>query len=511
MNKEIVTLISQIARIRNVDITYVSETLKLSIIAGLKRRFGADTRAEVDINPEAGDLNVFVIKTVAAEVQNESLEISLADARKLKPDVKTGDELRVEIPPAEIGRIAIRKASEELMLKLREAERTKLYDEYLKKRGEIVTGTIQKIGRDEIIVNLGLVEASLSSQEQLKTDHYRQGAPIKALVHRVEKAAVGPRILLSRTHPDFLRRLLAKEIPEIRQGVVEIRAVARAPSFRSKVAVYCADERIDPVGACVGYRKSRIENVIKELSGEKVDIVQWSKDTQVFISRALGPAKVKQVIQEDEAYIVIVPDSEFSIAIGKKGQNVWLASLLVGTKLEVLKETDFENRAVMHKASRVSVVDLGLGPELTTRLQDQQVLTAFDLLSIPAKDLADSVDLPVEQIEQLKQQVGVRFREPEKAGTEGELAHPAEASAEALSVKPAPETVSEAAAEKAPETEPAAQAKPKRSRKRAAPPETGEPSEGEAPPADAPRDGTEPPEAQQEPESGSTDTEPVAE
>jgi N utilization substance protein A len=456
MNKEIATLISQIARIRNVDITYVTETLKLSIIAGLKRRYGPDIKPEVEVEPEQGDMRIYLLKTVVKEVKSDGAEISEYEAGKLKPDAKLGDELRVEVPTAEIGRIAIRKTSEELVLKLREAERTKLYDEYIKKRGEIITGTIQKIGRDEIIVSLGLVEASLPMQEQLKTDHYRQGAPLKALVYRVDKTASGPRIMLSRTHPDFLRRLLYKEIPEIRQNVVEIKAISRSPTFRSKVAVFSADERIDPVGACVGYRKSRIESVIKELSGEKIDIVQWSKDMQVYITRALGPARVKQVIPEGDTYVVVVPDDEFSIAIGKKGQNVWLAGLLVAAKLEVLKESDFENRAIMNKATQVSLAGLKLDDETLTKLQDAQVLTLFDIMSIAANQLAEATGLSVEQIEELKKKAGdqLRLSEHEAAEAEATEAESEPADSEAGEVAPEP-------AEEASEPEPEPEEAPK--------------------------------------------------
>ena len=447
MNKEIATLITQIARIRNVDITYVTETLKLSIIAGLKRRYGPDIKPEVEIEPEQGDMRIYLLKTVAKEVKNDGSEISEYEAGKLKPDAKLGDELRVEVPTAEVGRIAIRKTSEELVLKLREAERTKLYDEYVTKRGEIITGTIQKIGRDEIIVNLGLVEASLPMQEQLKTDHYRQGAPLKALVFRVDKTPIGPRILLSRTHPDFLRRLLHKEIPEIRQNVVEIKAIARAPSFRSKVAVFSVDERIDPVGACVGYRKSRIENVIKELSGEKIDIVQWSKDMQVYITRALGPARVKQVIPEGDTYVVVVPDEEFSIAIGTKGQNVWLAGLLVDAKLEVLKESDFENRAIMNRATQVSIDELELGEETRTKLQDAQVLTLFDIMSIAANQLAEATGLPLEQIEEMKKHAASHLRLSEQAEEE----EPADRSDTRCRARPTAESAPEEKSEPAEE------------------------------------------------------------
>jgi len=405
MNKEIANLITQIARIRNVDVTYVCETLRTSIVAGLKRRYGAETETHVEITPETGDIKVYLAKKVVERVANTGQEVSLAEAQKGSASAQIGDIVRVEIPLEEIGRIAIRKASDELLLKLREAERTKLYNEFIKKKGEIVTGTVQKIGREEIIVNLGLIEAVLSNREQLKSDHYRQGLPVKAYVHRVEKTPIGPRVFLSRTHPEFLRRLLAREVPEIKEGVVEIKGIARSPGFRSKVAVASNDEKVDPVGACVGYRKSRIENVIKELAGEKVDIVQWSRDPMVFIARALGPAKVAEVIKEGETYIVVVPDAEFPIAIGKKGQNVWLASLLVQSKVEVLKESDHKNRLIMNKAGKVALDQLGLADELKAKLAAANLATAFDVLSASNDDLAKFTEQPQEAIEPLKQQV----------------------------------------------------------------------------------------------------------
>jgi transcription termination/antitermination protein NusA len=405
MNKEIANLITQIARIRNVDVTYVCETLRTSIVAGLKRRYGQETETHVEIAPETGDIKVYLAKKVVERVDNAGQEVTVADAQKSSASAQLGDIVRVEVPLDEIGRIAIRKASDELLLKLREAERTKLYNEFIKKKGEIVTGTVQKIGREEIIVNLGLIEAVLSNREQLKSDHYRQGLPVKAYVHRVEKTPIGPRVFLSRTHPEFLRKLLSREVPEIKEGVVEIKGIARSPGFRSKVAVASNDEKVDPVGACVGYRKSRIENVIKELAGEKVDIVQWSRDPMVFIARALGPAKVAEVIKEGETYIVVVPDAECSIAIGKKGQNVWLASLLVQSKVEVLKETDHKNRLIMTKAGKVALEQLGLTDELKGRFQAANLVTAFDILNCGNDDLARHSEQPLETIETLKQQI----------------------------------------------------------------------------------------------------------
>lgn len=404
-NKEVANLIAQIARIRNVDITYVCETLRASIVAGLKRRFGTNTEAEVNVNPETGEIQVFLTKKVVEQVNTPGQEVSLREALATNPGVKVGDVIRIGMPLDELGRMVIRKASDELMLKLREAERNRLYEEYSRKKGEIVTGTIQRIGKEEIIVNLGLIEAVLPNREQLKTDHYRQGLPIKAYIHRVEKTPIGPRVYLSRTHPEFLRKLLAREVPEIKEGVVEIKAIARAPGFRSKVAVASLAERVDPVGACVGYRKSRIENVIKELSGEKIDIVQWSRDLQVFIARAVGPAKVSEIIREGDSYTVVVPDVEFSIAIGKKGQNIWLASLLTQTKLEVLKESDYRNRVIMSRAGKIPVDQLGIEEEALSKILAAGIATGFDLLNTSTEELSRITELKVEAVEALKQEI----------------------------------------------------------------------------------------------------------
>ncbi len=410
MNKEVSNIITQIARIRNVDVNYVCETLKNAIVAGLKKRFGPDSQIEAEITPESGELKVFIVKQVSAKVKNPITEISLEEAKTINPNVEVNSIVRIEIPLSEIGRSAIRKASDELIVKLREAERNKLFDEFNRKRGEIISGTISKIGKDEIIVNIGLTEAILLNKDQLKTDHYRQGAPIKTILYRVDKTPIGPRIYLSRTHNDFLRKLLLKEVPEIREGIVEIKAIARVPGQRAKVAVASNDEKVDPVGACVGYRKSRIESIIKELSGEKIDIVLYSKDMDVYITRALAPAKVKEVIKEGETYFVIVPDNELSIAIGKRGQNVGLASALVGTKLEVLKESEYQSRVLAEKAKTVSLKQLDLSEEEVTKLQDAQIFTAFDVINLSIDHIAMTANFEPEKVEQIKKSIEEQLR-----------------------------------------------------------------------------------------------------
>lgn len=403
--KEISALITQLARIRNVDITYVIETLKLAILEGLKRRFGKNVKAEVEFKPDNSELNVYLIKKVVENPKDPVAEIKLEDALKSNPEAQIGMTIRVPLPLLEIGRSAIRKASDELMVKLREAERNKLFDEYNRKRGEIVSGTITKINENEITVNIGLVEAILLNRDQLKTDHYRIGGAIKALIYRVEKTPIGPRIYLSRAHNDFLKKLLYQEVPEIREGIVEIKAIARIPGIRAKVAVTSNDDKVDPVGACVGYRKSRIQTIIKELSGEKIDIVLYSKDITTFISRALAPASIKEIFKENDKYFVIVPDEDLSVAIGKKGQNVTLAGKLVGVELEVLRASSYEDKLLTDKGRNVKIKDLNLDAEVVAKLHDAEILTAFDVLSVPTEQLAERTNYAPEKIEEIKQTI----------------------------------------------------------------------------------------------------------
>jgi N utilization substance protein A len=410
MNKEVVTMLAQLARMRNVDIVYVVETLRLSLIEGLKRRFGEKINPEVAINPETGEIRIFLNKVVSEIVSDPAQEISLADAQRIKPGAKIGETVKEELSLSEIGRSAIMRAGEELTRRLREAEKTKLFKEYQDKLKKIVTGTVHKITDKEIIVNLGMVEGILLPKDQLKSDSYRQGQPIKAYVYKVEKTPVGPKIYLSRSHPDFLRRLLEKEVPEIRDGTVKIQGIVRGDG-RAKVAVVSTDDKIDPVGACVGFRRQRIENIVKELSGEKVDIIQWSRDPHIFISRALGPAKILSVFKEEDGYTVVCSDKDFPIAIGKSGQNVNLASKLVGTKITVIKESDYKDRLIMNKAKKVNLSNFSIPQNILERLLEAQILTAFDLLFPPVEDLSQRLGIEVERLENLRKEIRDRLSE----------------------------------------------------------------------------------------------------
>ena len=407
MSEEMRRLVAQVARIRSVDVAYVYDSLKNSILAGLRRRFGKNTEGEVEIDEDKGEIRVYIYKNVVKSIKDPIHEITEEEARKIKSGAKEGEKVKIEIPLLEIGRVAIQKAMDELIFKLREAEKTKLFNEFIKKKHDIITGTIHKVDKDEIMVNLGPVYGVLPLRDQMKVDHYHIGAPFKFYVVRIEKTPIGPRIYLSRTHPEFLRKLIEKEVPEIQEGLVEIKAVARIPGVRSKVGVYSNDERIDPIGACVGYRKTRIQNVMKELSGEKIDVVQWSKEQRIFVARAMSPARVIEVIEEEEnVFTVVVPDEEYSKAIGKKGQNVWLASLLTGTRIEVLKETDYKNRIFARKVAEVLIKDLDfIDEEEKRKLIETGYTTVVSLFEQPGTEVAKNLGMELSKVEELKEKI----------------------------------------------------------------------------------------------------------
>jgi N utilization substance protein A len=409
--EEILAYLSEIARKRNVDVLYVSEALKESLIVGLKKRYGQDSEPEVIINLADGEIKIFLNKTVVETPIKLGKEISLAEAKTIKPDVQIGDKIRVPLPLEEVGRSTIQKAADELVNRLRSIEKNKLYEEFKKKEKEIISGTIYQITKDRVIVNLGAVEGYLLPQDYLKSDRLRQGAVIKAYVVKVEKTPLGPRVHLSRTHQEFVKKLLAKEVPEIQQNIVQIKAIARLPGVRTKIAVYSEDDKVDPVGACVGFKRQRIENVLKELGEEKIDIIQWSKDLKVFIARALSPAKVKEVIKENDKYTVIVPDSDYPIAVGKKGNNVNLASRLTGANIEILKLSDYLDRLIKEKAKSISLKELDLSDILLEKLAENQILNAFDLLITPDENLGKLINYDVEQVKILKKDIEEKIKE----------------------------------------------------------------------------------------------------
>ncbi|MEO0127843.1 MAG: transcription termination factor NusA, partial [candidate division WOR-3 bacterium] len=331
----IIENIKTIARIRGVKFDYVIDSLAEAIKAGVKRKYGKGVESEVNVNKSTGEIKINLVKKVVEKVNEPDKEIAIEDAQKIK-ECNIGDEIRIPIPIGELGRTAIESVKQALTQRISEAERNRIMAEYEKKIGEIVKGIVKVVSRNEVLVDLGPIEASIPYYGMMRSEHYRLDSPIRAVVLKVERAQWGPKIILSRTDPKFLERLLFYEIPEIKDGIIQIVKIVREPGIRAKVAVQTLDPKIDPIGACVGYKGSRIQSIVKELSEEKIDVIQWSKDINLLVSRSLSPAKVKEIKQIGEGSVLaIVPDEDYSKAIGKNGVNVDLASKLTGLHIEI--------------------------------------------------------------------------------------------------------------------------------------------------------------------------------
>ena len=337
MNKELMYVIGQMANEKGIDKEVLFEAVESALLSASKKTMGLADNVRMELDRHTGALKVFARKKVVETVTDRKLEISLEEARRLNGEAQLDDELEMELPPQEFGRIAAQTAKQVIFQKIREAERDVIFNEFNAKADSIVTGTVYRFEKGSLLVDLGKTEAVLPRRELSPRDNYRQGDHIRAYVLEVSKNGKGPQIVLSRTHPGFVKTLFELEVPEIADGMVEIRAVSREAGDRSKIAVWSKNEKIDCVGACVGIRGSRVKGVVKELQGEKIDIVRWSDDPEEFVRAALSPAEassVKILSREEKKVEVVVADDQLSLAIGKNGQNVRLASRLVGWSIE---------------------------------------------------------------------------------------------------------------------------------------------------------------------------------
>lgn len=344
MQSDLTRVIEQVSKEKGMDRAVIIEALESAMLSAAKRTFG-QKRIEAKFNPDIGEVELFEIKTVVAQVANPETEIDRETARSsMDPEAEIDDELLSKLPSAAFGRIAAQVAKQSVIQKVREAERELIYNEFKNRKGEIFSGIVQRVEKKNIIVNLGRTDAVLPEKEQIPWERYRQGDRIRAYILDVEMSHKGPQIILSRTHPGFLIKLFAQEAPEVYEGIVEIKSAAREPGSRAKIAVYSTDADVDPVGACVGMKGTRVQAVVQELRGERVDIVPWTPDSAEYVCRALLPAKVSKIILDEDGHAmeVIVPDDQLSLAIGKKGQNVRLASRLTGWKLDVRSEAEVE-------------------------------------------------------------------------------------------------------------------------------------------------------------------------
>lgn len=345
MNLDLIEAIKGLVKAKKVDEKIVFDALEMVLLTAYKKESGSNAKTSVTLNRETGDYHIYEEKTVVEEIdplaENAINEITVADAKKIDKTYEAGDMLRIEVTPKNFGRVAAQTAKQVMIQKLREAERGSIYDEFSGREGDVITGTVKWSESRTIFVDLGRVEGILPFAEQIEGEEFHPNDKIKCYVLEVRKTTKGPEIILSRTHPGLLKRLFELEVPEIYSGTVEIKSVVREAGSRSKIAVYAMDPNVDPVGACVGPKGQRVQNIVNELHDEKIDIVRWDEDPAVYIANALSPAKVISVSvwEEEKSSYVIVPDYQMSLAIGKAGQNARLAAKLTGWKIDIKSET----------------------------------------------------------------------------------------------------------------------------------------------------------------------------
>ena len=398
MISELKRIIDQISRDKGIDRQLLIEALEEAVMSAAKKKYGQRREIEARYNDELGAVQLFQFRTVVEEVTDEQTEISLDEALKLDPEVEMGDELGSEMASAaELGRIAAQSAKQVIIQKMKEAESDVVFDMYKDRKGDIVNGIVQRFERGNMIVNLGRTDAILPSREQTPRKSYRQGDRIRAYLLDVRQTSRDPQLVLSRTCNEFVSKLFTLEVPEIAEGIVKIMGVAREPGSRAKIAVSSSESDVDPVGACVGMKGSRVQNVVQELQGEKIDIVPWSPDPARYVSNALSPAQVSLVVvdEENKTLLVVVPDDQLSLAIGRQGQNVRLAAALLGWRIDVKSESRY-TRSIAQGFQ--SLIDLkGMNEKRAERLYDQGFTSAAELAAADIEEVMTASGLEEEE------------------------------------------------------------------------------------------------------------------
>jgi transcription termination/antitermination protein NusA len=382
INKELIYVIQQIGNEKGIGVEVLFDALESALLSASKKTMGVADNVRMHLDRHTGALQVFARKKVVEAVGDAKLEIRLAEARALNAAAELDDEIEVELAPQEFGRIAAQTAKQVILQRVRDAERDAIYSEFIDKEGKIVRGVVHRIEKRNVMVELGKAEGVITEREQIPGERYNPGDRVRAYVLEVKKTAKGPQILLSRTHPGFLARLFEAEIPEIAEGIVQVRAAAREAGERAKVAVASTKRDVDPIGACVGLRGTRIQVVSRELRGEKIDIVEWAAEPSTFVARALSPAKVSSVtvterVDEGEqaSVLVVVPDNQLSLAIGKRGQNARLAAKLTGMRVDIKSEGELEEERRRDEEERATGREAigsfaGVGPQMVDRLTE---------------------------------------------------------------------------------------------------------------------------------------------
>jgi N utilization substance protein A len=375
MNIDIVEAVTQIAKERNIKREALSEIIESLFLSMIKRKYGTTDNFDIFVNMDKGEVEIYQSKTIVDHVEDEITEISLEKAREVEPDLEIGDEYLEIIDPTSFGRRLITSAKQSLTQKIREAEKEVLFNEFKDRVGEIIIGDIRQINREEILISVDNMEVLLKKQDQIYNERYHRGENIRAVIKEVSQSNRGPEVLVSRTHPQFLVRLFELEVPEIYDSIIEIKGVARFPGDRAKVAVYSNDKRIDAVGACVGLKGVRIQSIVKELNNEKIDVINWSSEPEIYIQRALSPAKPSRIMLNDDekTATAIIPDDQISLAIGKGGQNRQLASRLTGYEITTVKESEWLE--AQQPEEKLMIADI---PELSKAVVEKLLAAGYE-------------------------------------------------------------------------------------------------------------------------------------
>jgi len=396
-------ILEEVRRDKDLDKQILIQTLEAALLKAAKNRYGHNADIEAHFNPEVGEVELFQFMNVVNEVKNPKNEISLEESKDLDPEAQIGDSLGIKLDTTGFGRIAAQTAKQVIIQNIREAERENVYQNYKDRKGELVNGVVQRFDRGDIIVNMGKAEAILPAQEQVPKEHYRQRDRVKAYILDIKKTTKDPQIILSRTHKGFITELFKIEVPEINENIVTIQSVSREPGIRTKIAVASSSSDVDPVGACVGAKGSRVQNIVQELKGEKIDIIPWSDDPADFACNALAPAAITEVIvdKESKSMEVIVPDDQTSLAIGKRGQNVRLAVKLTGWKINIKSKSEAEGEAEKTLDQLTQIP--GIGETIAKILFNEGYFSPNDIARAKAEELMKLPGFGEKKVQSIRQ------------------------------------------------------------------------------------------------------------
>ncbi len=400
MNTDLLNILNYMEKERGIDREVLIRAVESALESAAKKSVGLADNTRVEINRKTCDIQVFAMLQVVDDANPSDTQVSLANARKVKPEINAGDMIEMQVTPKNFGRIAAQTAKQAIIQKIKQAERDQVFDEYKDRIGQIASGTVRQFNRSDIIVDLGRAEAIIPVKERVPTEEYQVGDRIRALVLSVQSGSGGPAITLSRSHPDFVKCLFKLEVSEIADGVVEVMGIAREPGYRTKIAVMSHDQKVDPVGACVGMRGIRVKNIVRELYGEKIDIIRWHSDPKTYVTNALSPAKLSKVTTDpnNPNFVHVVADADqLSLAIGKRGQNVRLTAKLVGLKIDIQKDeadVSFEEKVAKAVDSLAAVEGIGRGN--AEKLVKAGFLTMEGIMAAEVSDLEEMAGMDAE-------------------------------------------------------------------------------------------------------------------